>query len=58
MGTRQHRNIILSFNDAEYHRAGEIMSLCLDVHKKFPGFSLDVSLDVDDESLAILGESG
>ena len=34
------------------------MSLCLDIHKKFPGFSLDVSLDVGDETLAILGESG
>ncbi len=34
------------------------MSLCLDIRKKFPGFSLDVSLDVGDESIAILGASG
>ena len=34
------------------------MSLCLDVRKKFPGFSLNVSLDVGDESLAVLGASG
>ena len=34
------------------------MSLCLDIHKKFPGFSLNVSLDVGDESLAVLGASG
>lgn len=34
------------------------MSLYLDVHKKFPSFNLDVSLDVGDEPLAILGASG
>lgn len=34
------------------------MSLCLDIHKKFSGFNLNVSLDVGDETLAILGESG
>ena len=34
------------------------MSLYLDVHKKFSGFNLDVSLDVGDETLAVLGASG
>ncbi len=34
------------------------MSLCLDIRKKFPGFSLNVSFDVGDESLAVLGASG
>ena len=34
------------------------MSLYADIHKKFSGFNLNVSLDVGDESLAILGESG
>lgn len=34
------------------------MSLYADIRKKFPGFSLNVSLDVGDESLAVLGASG
>ena len=34
------------------------MSLYLDIRKKFPGFNLNVSLDVGDESLAVLGASG
>lgn len=34
------------------------MSLYLDIHKKFSGFNLDVSLDVGDETLAVLGASG
>ena len=34
------------------------MSLYLDIHKKFKGFSLDISLDIGNETLAILGASG
>ncbi len=34
------------------------MSLYVDIHKKFSGFNFDVSLDVGDETLAVLGASG
>lgn len=34
------------------------MSLYLDIHKKFSGFNLDVSFNIKNESLAILGASG
>ena len=34
------------------------MSLYADIRKKFPGFNLNVSLDVGDETLAVLGASG
>lgn len=34
------------------------MSLYLDIHKKFSAFSLDVSLNAGDETLAVLGASG
>ena len=34
------------------------MSIYIDIHKKFSGFNLDISLDIANESLAILGASG
>lgn len=34
------------------------MSICLEIRKKFSGFSLDVSLEAGNETLSVLGASG
>ena len=34
------------------------MSLSLDIKKRYPGFSLDVSLEAGEERVALLGASG